>query len=59
VHVGPLVSLVVIAVAFTIGILLSIRGDRRDPDAARHRRERAEAIRQGTEFEREREPAGR
>ena len=59
VHVGPVVSLVVIAVAFTIGILLSIRGDRRDPDAARHRRERAEAIRQGTEFEREREPAGR
>ena len=33
VEVGPLVSLGVIAVAFTVGILLSIRADRRDPDA--------------------------
>ena len=57
VHVGPVVSLVVIAVAFTVGIVLSIRGDRRDPDAAQHRRERAEAMRQGHEFERQREPA--
>jgi tellurite resistance protein TerC len=59
VHVGPVVSLAVIAVAFTIGIALSIRGDRRDPLAAQHRRERAEAIRQGREFERESEPAAR
>ena len=33
VEIGPLVSLAVIAVAFTIGILLSIRADRRDPHA--------------------------
>jgi TerC family integral membrane protein len=57
VHVGPLVSLIAIAVAFTVGILLSIRGDRRDPDAAQHRRERAEAMRSGREFDREKEPA--
>ena len=55
VKVGPLASLIGIAAAFTIGILLSIRGDRRDPDAARHRQERAEAMRQGAEFDRERE----
>jgi tellurite resistance protein TerC len=57
VKIGPLASLIGIAVAFTIGILLSIRGDRRDPDAARHRLERAEAMRKGSEFDREREPA--
>jgi len=57
VHVGPLGSLVAIAVAFTIGILLSIRGDRRDPDAAQHRRDRAEAMRSGREFDKEKEPA--
>jgi tellurite resistance protein TerC len=56
-HVGPLASLVAIAVAFTIGILLSIRGDRRDPDAAQHRRDRAEAMRSGREFDREKEAA--
>jgi hypothetical protein len=49
-------SLAGIAAAFTIGILLSIRGDRRDPDAARHRRERADAMRQGREFEHEKAP---
>src|SRR3954465_12072361 len=57
VHVGPLGSLVAIAVAFTIGILLSIRGDRRDPDAAHPRRDRAEAMRSGREFDKEKEPA--
>jgi hypothetical protein len=31
-------------VAFTIGIIASIVGDRRDPDADEHRRERAEAM---------------
>jgi hypothetical protein len=30
----------VIAVAFTIGIVLSIRADRRDPDAERKRQSR-------------------
>ncbi len=47
VKVGPVASLAIIAVAFTIGIVLSIRADRRDPDAEQHRRERAEAMRQG------------
>jgi tellurite resistance protein TerC len=60
VAVGPVASLAVIAVAFTIGIVLSIRADRRDPDAERHRRERADAMRQGMEFEHEpRQPAAR
>ncbi len=44
VKVGPLASLAVIAVAFTIGILLSIRADRRDPDAERKRSERATSM---------------
>ncbi len=47
VEVGPLASLGVIAVAFTIGILLSIRADRRDPHSEEKRRERTEAMRQG------------
>jgi tellurite resistance protein TerC len=46
-EVGPLASLAVIAVAFTIGILLSMRADRRDPDAAEKRLERSEALREG------------
>jgi predicted tellurium resistance membrane protein TerC len=50
VEIGPVASLAVIAVAFTIGILLSVRADRRDPDAAEKRRERTEAMRQGGEF---------
>ncbi len=50
VEIGPLVSLAVIAVAFTIGILLSIRADRRDPHAEERREEREEQMRQGAEF---------
>ena len=42
--VGPVASLVVIAVAFTIGILLSVRADRHDPEAEQHREERVEAM---------------
>jgi tellurite resistance protein TerC len=49
VMVGPVVSLGVIAVAFAIGILLSIRADRRDPDAEHKRDERIEQMRQGSE----------
>jgi TerC family integral membrane protein len=49
VKIGPVVSLAIIAVAFTIGILLSIRADRRDPDAEEKRRERTESMRQGPE----------
>jgi tellurite resistance protein TerC len=57
VEIGPVVSLAIIAVAFTIGILLSVRADRRDPHAAEKRRERAEAMRQGGEFQHERPEA--
>jgi tellurite resistance protein TerC len=59
VEIGPVVSLAIIAVAFTLGILLSIRADRRDPDAEEKRRERAEALQRGAEFahEPEAEPA--
>jgi predicted tellurium resistance membrane protein TerC len=59
VYVGPVASLLVIAVAFTVGILLSIRADRRDPDAEQRRRERTESMHQGAEFQhdRPREPA--
>jgi hypothetical protein len=46
---GPAESLAVIVVAFAIGILLSIRADRRDPDSREKRRERSEAMRQGGE----------
>src|SRR5688500_18671176 len=42
VKIGPVESLAVIAVAFTIGILLSVRADRHDPDAEEHREERVE-----------------
>jgi tellurite resistance protein TerC len=40
VKVGPVGSLAVIAVAFTIGILLSVRADRHDPEAEERREER-------------------
>jgi tellurite resistance protein TerC len=46
VKVGPLVSLAVIAVAFTIGIVASVIADRRDPDSERRREERVEAVTQ-------------
>jgi tellurite resistance protein TerC len=44
VKVGPVASLAVIAVAFTIGILLSIRADRHDPQAEEHREERRSEV---------------
>jgi TerC family integral membrane protein len=44
VYVGPVESLVVIAVAFAIGIALSVRADRHDPQAEEHREERVEAM---------------
>ena len=47
VYVGPVASLAVIAVAFTIGILLSVRADRRDPHADEKREERIEQMKQG------------
>jgi tellurite resistance protein TerC len=51
VEIGPVVSLAIIAVAFTIGIVLSIRADRRDPDAERKREQRVESMRQAVEAE--------
>jgi tellurite resistance protein TerC len=56
VHLGPLVSLAVIAVAFTIGIVVSLRADRRDPDAARKRQSRTAAVRSDPELERDPTP---
>jgi hypothetical protein len=44
VKIGPVASLAGIAVAFTIGIGLSVRADRHDPDAEHKREERAEAL---------------
>jgi tellurite resistance protein TerC len=44
VKVGPVASLAAIAVAFTIGIVLSIRADKRDPEAALERRKRADSV---------------
>jgi tellurite resistance protein TerC len=46
--IGPVESLVVIAVAFTIGIVASLRADRRDPQVEQHRRERVEAMERGS-----------
>ena len=48
VKIGPVASLAVIAVAFTIGIVLSIRADRRDPDAEQHREERVASMQRGS-----------
>jgi tellurite resistance protein TerC len=42
VHVGPVASLAVVTALFTGGILASIAADRRDPEAAERRRERAD-----------------
>ncbi len=40
--IGPIGSLALVAIAFTIGIVASIIADRRDPDAEAHREERAQ-----------------
>jgi tellurite resistance protein TerC len=48
VKIGPVESLAVIAVAFAIGIFLSVRADRHDPEAEEHREERVEAMRTGS-----------
>jgi tellurite resistance protein TerC len=51
VEVGPVASLVVIAVLFTAGILASLAADRRDPDSRRKREERVEHVRRAEETE--------
>jgi tellurite resistance protein TerC len=47
VKIGPVASLVVIAIAFSIGIVLSIRADRRDPDREQHQEERVASMQRG------------
>jgi tellurite resistance protein TerC len=42
VHIGPVVSLLIIAVLFTVGIVASLIADRRDPHSEEKRAERAE-----------------
>ena len=39
VHIGPVLNLVLVAAAFTIGIAASLIGDKRDPEGAARRRE--------------------
>jgi len=51
-YVGPLASLGVIALAFAIGIGLSVRADSHDPDADDKRDERMRHLREGGESER-------
>jgi hypothetical protein len=41
VHIGPVVSLIIVVVAFAIGIVASLIADKRDPDAEAKQRERA------------------
>jgi tellurite resistance protein TerC len=47
VKIGPLVSLAIIAVLFTGGIIASVVADRRDPDAERKQAERGERTQAG------------
>ena len=44
VKIGPVASLALIAVAFAVGIGLSVRADRHDPDAERKREERMDSL---------------
>jgi TerC family integral membrane protein len=46
VKIGPVVSLAVVAVAFTVGIVASVIADRRDPDSEAKREERVESVTQ-------------
>jgi tellurite resistance protein TerC len=49
VEIGPVLSLAVVATAFTIGIVLSVIADRRDPQADEKRAERLREMKEGTE----------
>jgi tellurite resistance protein TerC len=51
VKVGPVASLLIVAVAFTIGIVASLVADRRDPDAAAKRVERGQRTTRTAEAE--------
>ena len=56
VKVGPVTSFTAVAAMFTAGIVASLVADRRDPEAARERRERAQAV--GADHAPEPEAAG-
>jgi predicted tellurium resistance membrane protein TerC len=49
VEIGPVLSLAIVAVAFTIGIVLSVIADRRDPQADRKREDRVREMKEGAE----------
>jgi tellurite resistance protein TerC len=57
VHVGPVASLAVIAVAFTVGIVASLVADRKDPDADRKREERQAELHKSAGADAEAEPS--
>jgi tellurite resistance protein TerC len=57
--IGPLASLAIVGIAFAIGIIASLIGDARDPEADAKRAERVERTTMGSETEREPEPAAR
>ena len=57
VKIGPLASLAVIALAFTVGIVASVLADRRDPDSERRRQERLDAVQQSGPAEGSEPPA--
>jgi tellurite resistance protein TerC len=59
VKIGPVPSLAGIAVAFTIGIWLSVRADRKDPRAEEKREERMEHMKETHNAEEPAEPAAR
>ena len=58
VKIGPLPSLGMIAVAFAVGIGLSIRADSHDPDSERKREERIEQMKEGAESGSKKEKVG-
>src|SRR3954451_24447974 len=43
VHIGPVVSLLIVLVCFAVGITASVLGDRRDPEGAAERRQERDA----------------
>jgi tellurite resistance protein TerC len=51
VEIGPVLSLAIVAVAFTIGIVASVIADRRDPQSERKREERVREMKEGAEAE--------
>jgi tellurite resistance protein TerC len=56
VTIGPVVSLAIVAAAFTIGIVASVLVDRRDPEAGRKRELRVEHMRQAAEADPDHQP---